>query len=845
MIADKKKRLPHLLVFGVIAFSFGIILTALFPATPSILIFVIFILAATVYIFWRQENPLLLPIFFLFLTTCGFYHGSINTHPPVEKDSLYQIFETEKEATISGTLRESPVITTEKTKLTLEVDAVFIPDDIEVTPLYPLKKQIPGNLKGGKFDFQTATGKIELTVKGQLEEKLEPGENLLIRAKIARPWKFNTPGSFDYPRFLAHTRSIWVTGWIRSPAHIHKLPKTEKMSFPQKAIFLPELIRTKINFFIDAHLDQRTGGLYKAILTGDKASISPEINESFKATGAIHLLAISGLHMGLIAFATSLIINWFLRRSTWLMLHMPTWKIAALLSIPCLISYAFIAGFQTPVVRSLIMALVFFIAITVDRQWHMPTNIAIAAFLILIFQPTAIFTASFQLSFAAVISMAAVLPQIKLLTQKPSSQSTTQDGLKNKIINSIKSLLFLSIAAQLGTLPLLLFYFNRVSTLSAISTLIIEPLICFWALPIGLLGSIFIFMSPLLAEFFFHAGNLGLSLSISLTKWLACLPLSSIWTSTPSFPMIMLYYMSLFSFLSIKKNKKMKITALSCLFALVFLIFQSKYSNSSSQTDKITFLDVGQGNASVIELTDGFKAVIDGGGSHSSRFNIGEAVIAPYLWQKGISKIDAVIISHPDSDHFNGLPFVIKRFKPDILWINGDMPENYTYEELIKIANKLNIKIKIPNYNETLYSNSHSQLTNATCRFLEQEVYSDNDRSLVIKLASQGKNILFTGDISADAEEKLVAENRDIKADILLLPHHGSISSSSAKFLLAVDPETVIISAGKHNRNTFPSPDVLKRCQENGLKYYNTAVDGSVTVTIKEGNLDLITTIHQ
>ncbi len=844
MTPDKIKRFPHLLIYGVIAFSFGIILSSSTFPGPA-LYFIILSLATAVYICWKSESNIAFPALFLFLTACGLSHGNSSIRPPTDSDSLYQHFPATREATLTGTLLESPVVTPEKTKLTLAASAVYIPENDGAEPADSNNSL----LQEGKYEnntlFQPASGKIELTVRGNVPEIIRPGEKLLIRATVSRPGRFQAPGSFDYPQYLAHSKSVWVTGWVRSPAHIHKLSTADSLSLAEKCVFLPEQIRQHINVFIDTHLAPPENGLYKAILTGDRSSIHPEIYENFKASGTVHLLAISGLHMGLIALAAGFLINWLLRRSARLMLTIPTWKAAAVLAVPFLIAYAAIAGFQTPVVRSLIMTLVFLVAVTFDRQWHMPSNIATAAAIILILQPEALFTASFQLSFAAIISMAAVLPRIRTLFFTQEQSAPDRNNMAHILAGYVKSAACLSIAAQIGTLPLLLYYFNRFSTLSAVSTVVIEPFLCLWALPMGLIGSCCIQIAPHLADFFFQAGNLGLTTSVTLAQWFARLPFSTVWLPTPSVFMIILYYVALVSFLHMKQKRIAQWTTIlgaSCLLCLLLVV---RFNNAASTADRITFLDVGQGNATVIELADGFKALIDGGGPHSDRFNVGEAVIAPYLWHRGIRRIDTIIITHPDSDHFNGLPFIIKRFKPKTLWINGDKSENFSYREILETAREFDIQIKTPNTGETLYSNSFSRLTNLTPAHFGEVLSSDNDRSLVLKLSSQGKNLLFTGDISTRAEEKLIATEQNLQADILLIAHHGSISSSCEKFLQAVDPQLAVISAGRNRKNIFPAQEILRRCRENGIIPYNTSSDGTITVTVQEGKIELSSFIRQ
>ncbi|TFG36285.1 MAG: MBL fold metallo-hydrolase, partial [Desulfobacterales bacterium] len=322
------------------------------------------------------------------------------------------------------------------------------------------------------------------------------------------------------------------------------------------------------------------------------------------------------------------------------------------------------------------------------------------------------------------------------------------------------------------------------------------------------------------------------------------LPLSSIWLTTP-FPLeIVCYYLLLFSILFLKKITTARLTAVLALVTLLITTGYTCYRQHSARTDTIAVLDVGQGNAVVIELAGGFTAVVDGGGSYSPQYNAGERVIAPFLWSRRISHLDAVIITHPDADHFNGLDFIIKRFRPETIWINGGNAANNSYTTLLDMAVDQGATIHVPLSDETLFGNSQTRFYNVADIHLDGKNGSENDRSLAMRLASQGKNFLFTGDIVEYAEQKIVEGQKEIHADVLLLPHHGSNSSTSPLFLSAVAPEFAVISAGRNKSPLFPAPEVIRRCRSAGCTVYNTAQDGAVIFTVANGGkLSVSTTL--
>lgn len=822
-------RSPHLLIQAVIAFAGGIAWTAYLAQDPLFLFPAFLLLALAVFLCWLTKNVLLLPLLLLLWFVCGLLHGA-SLQPPRATDSLYQLFATGREVTLTGTLLQAPAVAADKTRLLMQADAYLAPEN-----------SIPAGQQDSSAApqppaFKSARGKIELTLRGPPPEKIRPGQRLLVRTLVSRPKALSNPGGFDYRKFLAG-KSIWVTGWISSPAHITTLPTDDGKAFWRKLRFFPEQVRYRINQFLTAHLSAGQSSLYMAILTGERAALSPETLENFKATGAIDLLAISGLHMGLIALGAGSVINWLIKRSTWLLIHTPAWKTAVYLTLPILCGYALIAGLQTPVVRSLIMTSVFLLAVLFDRQWHFPTNIAIAALIILLISPAELFNVSFQLSFAAVIAIAAIMPQFVpfLLPSADRTEKCQREMILGKISMLIKGGFFLSLAALAGILPLLVFYFNRFSPLSCISTLVLEPLLCYWALPLGLISVPFIFFAPAIARLLLTIGAMGVSLADRLCAWLAALPFSSIWLPTPLPQEIISYYALLFSLLFLKKSKAARLTAGISIVTLLGTSGYAFYKQHSAETDTITVLDVGQGNAVVLELAGGFTALIDGGGSYSPQYNVGERVIAPFLWSRRISHLDAVIISHPDADHFNGLAFIIKRFRPETLWVNGDNAANASYTDLLNLAGSQGAFIHVPRSGETLFANTQSRFSNVLDSHPAGKNGSENDRSLVMRLTSHGKNFLFTGDIGVNAEEKMTEGQKEMQADVLLLAHHGSSSSTSAEFLSAVAPEYVVISAGPNRTSLFPAPEVISRCRSAGCTISITAQDGAVIFTVADG----------
>jgi len=540
----------------------------------------------------------------------------------------------------------------------------------------------------------------------------------------------------------------------------------------------------------------------------------------------MHLLAISGLHIGLLALLSYAILNWLLGRSQWLLLHSHVPTLALVLSFPLLLFYAWIAGMNTPVLRALIMASLLLAAVLVRRQHTIIHLISAAALLILIVQPLALFTVSFQLSFAAIVAIALIAPQLSALSFP--AKRTDNKKYPNLLARRTLAAFLVSLAATAGTLPLLLYHFNRFSPIGPFMKLLMDPLLCFIALPSGLAAISIAGVFPNVAAFLLHSGGLALHLAVALSKGASQLPLASIWTITPSPGEIFCYYFLGGCLLLTGKTRGQKILLLAGAGTLIFhfttdglpFLFPKKQA-------VISFLDVGQGTATLLELPDGANILIDGGGPNSTSFNVGRKIIAPFLWYKRIRRLTMLIITHPDSDHFNGLPFISRHFLPGVVYINGQAGDANGYQELLKLLAEQQIPIHQARAGEILLNNDSGELTCLGMPGLATGNMAENDHSLVVRLHYGETSFLFPGDIEQPAEALLVRSGH-LKSDVLLAPHHGSKTSSSTDFIKAVSPQLIVVSAGRARKNRYPSPAHRAQWQQKNIKVLITWRDGTI-----------------
>jgi competence protein ComEC len=783
----------------------------------------------------------------------GQQHSKAYLEPPTDPRHLYNLIENKQSVSIGGVLTKHPSVfwgnSGPETKLIVEAKTLF------TTPGLKGKNKLPGNING----------LVQLTLKGILPENIRPGDHFLARAKLSRIYTFSTPGSFNYKSHLA-SQAILVKGCVQSPANIMKLHFLDSSAFRSgihTLRFFPERIRHSIAFFLDNTLEQPARGLYKAILIGDRSDVSSSVQESFTAAGCIHLLAISGVHMGLLALVITAILTWLLKRSQWVLLScFPLCKIVATSALFPLFLYALIAGFNIPVLRAFLMAAVLLFALLADRPGNLLNHILLAAFLIMVWNPTLIYTASFQLSFSAVIAIALVSPLLyNLIARKyPSSHSSnpTQKTNPSPMASAIKQFfkfylirwLLVGIAvtatATLGTLPLLVFHFNRLSLTAPISNLLVEPLICFWALLIGLFASLCIPLVPLFAKVLFAIGGAGLMIAEKICTFFSSLPHASLWLPTPSLLEIAIFYVFLVSaILAFRLGKRTLFlgVAILCLFSLGVDLTVVSLSKQASEITSVSILDVGHGSSFLLQLPHNQNILIDGGGSGNDHFNIGERVIAPFLWKKRLQSLNAVIITHPHADHYNGLPFILSHFHPKTLWIGGVQEYENEYRHLLDLAAQLGIEIRNTQTDEILFQEGKIRLQCIAGGFPVQnkeeagtvttqyKTSNPNDMSLVLRLDTSDKSFLFPADIDAATADILVASGQNVKANVLLAPHHGSSSSMSHSFIENVDPEFIAISAGRNNPFNFPDESFYD-LRKNGIEILSTGSDGTLTFTV-------------
>lgn len=640
---------------------------------------------------------------------------------------------------------------------------------------------------GWLFDFRVESQPPEGSLPERIRlswyggPELKAGERWQLKVRLKRPHGLANPDGYDYERWL-FTRRIGATGYVRQPGPNRRLAESSGLAGWRQAIA----------DFIDFELSESPyRGILKALAVGVQEGIGEDQWEVLRRTGTAHLVAISGLHIGLVAG----LILW-LGRKAWLWLG--HWRLGAdqagaVLAVPCAVGYAALAGFSVPTRRALIMLCVGLWALLQRRRLYPGQALGAALLGVCAFDPLAPLTAGFWLSFGAV---AWILYAIGGRLRPPRWALLKVQGY-----------------LLVGLAPCLIFFFQQLGLSAPLANLIAIPLVTFGVVPWVLLGGGLASVAPDLASLLLSVSDWVLAWLWPALAWLAGfhdgswpLPPPPVW----SLPLAWLGI----GWLLAPRGLPGRWLGVALLLPMVW----TSVPHPAPGEVWVTVLDVGQGLAAVAE-TKNHVLVYDTGPGFGERFDAGSDVIAPFLQRSGRRRVDLILLSHGDSDHSGGLAGLMRRFPAPILTSAvaqfsgfGAAPcqEGQGWEwDGVRFA------VLWPEEAEP------------------KPGESENNRSCVLKIETKAGAVLLPGDLERSAEAALVRRyGTSLKASVLIAPHHGSATSSSWLLLRAVQPDYGVISSGYRNRFGFPSQRVLDRYRLLQAQVFNTAHDGAILVRI-------------
>jgi competence protein ComEC len=734
-----------------------------------------------------------------------------------------------------------------------------------------------------------ASGKLRITVAGVLPQ-IAVGDELRLKTRIRKISNFNNPGGFDYRRYMAF-KGVWVTAYVRGD----RLTVSERH---RAAGFCGKIRNARQRFSDLAQIsgDGRTRAVLKALIIGDRTQISPELREAFNRAGVGHLLAISGLHIGIVATVAFLFFQAVMVRFKIMLWRAWTRKAAALFSLLPVLLYGVIAGLSPSTQRAVIMISVFLLTFWFERDQDPVNTLSLAALLILVADPPSLYAISFQLSFTAVFSIIYGLGWIqKRRKQQPLPGEKPYLRIKRKLI----AFVLVSLFAICGSLPLVAYYFNQVSLVGLVANFVAVPLIGFVTVPLGLVALFVLPLSTALAEWCLQVGTLVLSFALDVIELFADLPFAAVKIVTPSVLEILCYYALGWSLMNLrpafsagkgrpantagdaepnspgqedksspsasynasKLAKRLsgpgaddlgwgKLAGLTLVLVCLIMAADTGYwlyQRFWHRELRVTVLDVGHGSASLLEFPGGYVTLIDGGGfADNSAFDVGQRIVAPFLWRKKIRTVDTLILSHPESDHLNGLIYIARHFNVKRVWTNSQSRKTLGFEQFMEALQRENIRLPVFETfpRRFVIDGAEIDILYPPSDYLKmrktQKWRNTNNNSLVVKVSLNSISFLFPGDIMAEAEKELVGLAGDLlPSTVLVAPHHGSKTSSSNIFLDAVKPEIVIFSSGRSGRFKLPHDSVLKRYENRECQIWRTKINGAIHLSTDGRHLEV------
>jgi len=663
------------------------------------------------------------------------------------------------------------------------------------------------------------TGDILVTLR-TVRRDWRYGDRVRFWIRPLVPQNSGNPGGFDYATYLAR-RAVYVSGFLENDQEAELLARHTGGI----RVFVEDL-RRRMRRFIDTHLSRETSGLLTALVVGDMGGISKDTRAAFTAAGVNHVLSISGLHVAMLGLVVFVLIRYGGQYSTFLMLRLNLLKVAAFFSFLAVLFYTSLAGAMVPTVRSAIMIGVYQLAVLLDREEEVFASLTLAALLIALLWPGVVADISFQLSFLAVLFIVwgmrkfYIRQSANARDELPQERSWFRARLRQASMHLAVPLL-----ATLGTGPLIAHYFGHLSLAGFLANPIVVPLVGFIIVPLGLVIGFCAVFAPEAGALLAGVADRLVSLTIWLVHLFTNLPLANFGVPAPNALEITLLYGVLISVFALTKATH-RVTALAV--GILLLAVDAGYwwgERYQRKEMRITHLNVGQGDAAVVELPGSKVLLIDAGGSAVGDFDTGEAIVAPYLRSRKILKVDYLVVTHARIDHYGGMRAILTEFAPEEFWSGAARGQTGRFEDLEESLEQA----KLPRV-------ALHELQ--ACRIIDQvrlcalhlPAEKSEESSVVLRLEHGNLRYLFAGDIDKRDELLLLQRAPELRSAVLKVPRHGGPTASTTEFIAAVRPALAVISAGARSRNEAQREEVAERYQQSGAEVLRTAVDGAIII---------------
>lgn len=740
----------------------------------------------------KKENYFFIRFVILFTSIIiigGFYYSSVS------KQKLFYPFRLPKyqHAKVFGKITNIELIKENSLSFNLTSDSIYLQN-------YKCRN---------KINF-LCTLRDSIKELKMIYDSIKVGNSVEIVGSIIKPRNKRNYGEFDFENYLAERQ-------IPALLFIDKVSDIEVTS--NRNIFLSNLIfktRKKLDEIITSYHNKSTASLLRGLILADRSLIDYEIKNEFINAGVVHVLAVSGLHVGFIAL---IFVFLFQRLNIY---------IRYIFTIIGLLLFMLITNAPPSVTRATIMAIVMILSFLISRKYNSINAVALSAFVILLINPNELFNPGFQLSYVAVLSI--------ILFYPPLRNFIISLNIKINVVRYVLLFSITSLAAQIGTLPFVLFYFHKLSIIALIANLFVIPLI---AMIIGLgLFTLFIqIFSATIGLYYASANELLVYILFFITNKFGNSSFAFIPINQFSLFDSIVFYLGLsFTFYNWKKLNSW-LTKSIFVFLLLFLMYYwFKIDDKDLMPDKILSvmaIDIGEGDSFLIKFPNGKTALIDAGNAYqysnsANIFDSGKRIIEPLLERLGIEQVDYGFISHVDSDHYRGFLSLIRDRKVKIIYKPKIDTTNKKDIELEKYLRSHLVPFKYYSKEIIKIGNTRFYVLNDTCNYFYNS-FSSNDKSGIFKIVYGNNSFLFTGDAGVKSEKLLVNRyGKFLISDVLKAGHHGSKTSTSELFLNFVRPRFAVISAGIYNRFNHPHKELLNRLTKRKIKIFRTDKSGAI-----------------
>lgn len=799
--------MARFLVFLTLCYTAGIVLGSYIPLVAAICLAG----AALVWVIWHlrsQRQGLIAFIPFLLFFVAA---GSIAFNLAVNKVSGNVQPYHDQQCTLVGMVADEPLWHNDRVVFPLALDMAII-----------------------RGEERPAAGTVRATLyfNDKSVPALSYGQQISVRGLLLVPQGRRNPGGFDFGAFL-QTRGM-------AGAFYGEARSMEVQGFAADLSFFRRIsleLREKMTALLQAQLPSAAGGLLVALLFGEQHALEPAVEEAVRRTGVAHMLSVSGLHVALLAAMFFVLCN---------RLGVKGWPACLFITL-FLFAYAYITGMEPATLRSFVMITLGLLALCLGRRNDLPTAVAAAALVTLIHNPLLLFHTGLQLSYAATVSLitfAAPLQQalIKAMARLPLIR------LSPYLHEQVAALTAVTIAAQLGTLPIIAYTFKEISLVALPANILILPVMAL-LLGAGLIAAILGLVMPFFASLSLLVAYPLLAYILWLTEMLSALSFAAVPILPPRLPEILIYYVILilivwkrkelpslfFAFVHYLRSKARPFHLIAAMMLLLALpagwlglpVFSQKPL-------EVVFIDVGQGDAIFIRTPGGQNILLDSGGRPAHREEIervGRLVVIPYLEYRRVRELDMVIISHPHEDHYGGLLAVLDQVPARLLVTNKHEVDEASYQRLLDLAAEKEIPRLFLELGDRVLLEEHlwMDVLNPPPSLFTGTGSDENNNSLVLQLHHREVSFLLTGDIENEAARRMLAEDLLPPSDVLKVPHHGGYMASFAGLLGAVEPQVAVIPVG---RNTFghPHPEILELLEARGIEIYRSDHHGAVTI---------------